>query len=159
MIGDSEVVMTITRRAMILCVSCSGLGWFRTTSAFAEGPPAGRRIALRGYDPVAYFADGQPAKGSPEFWYAFDDVVYLFRSAQHREKFAADPERFAPQYDGYCAGGISKNYKVEPDPEAWIVTNGRLFVFQFKDRIPMFRKIIDEVAAKANENWPGLRKQ
>ena len=100
-----------------------------------------------------------PRRESPEFWYAFDDVVYLFRSAAHREKFAADPERFAPQYDGYCAGGISKGYKVEPDPEAWIVANGRLFVFEFQDRIPMFRKIIDDVAAKANENWPRLRKE
>ncbi len=151
--------MTITRRAVILCLGSLGLGWLGVLPTLADGPPAGRRIALSGYDPVAYFTDGKPAKGSPEFWYAFDDVVYLFRSAQHREQFAAEPERFAPQYDGYCAGGISKGYKVEPDPEAWIVANGRLFVFQFQDRVPMFRKTIDEVAATANRNWPGLRKQ
>ena len=151
--------MMITRRAFILCAGAYALVWRLGTSAQADVPPAGRRVALRGYDPVAYFTDGQPAKGAPEFWYAFDDVVYLFRSADHRAKFAADPERFAPQYDGFCAGGISKGYKVEPDPEAWIIANGRLFVFQFQDRIPMFRKIIDDVAAKANENWPGLRKE
>jgi hypothetical protein len=112
---------------------------------------------LSGYDPVAYFEDGKPAKGSPDFWYAFDDVVYLFRSAQHREMFAANPERFAPQYDGYCAGGISKGYKVEPDPEAWLIANGKLFVFQFQDRVPMFRKIIDNVATEASRNWPALK--
>jgi len=151
--------MTITRRAFVLCVGSCALGWYFNASAMGDGPPAGRRIALRGYDPVAYFADGRPVKGTPEFWYAFDDVVYLFRSAGHREKFAADPERFAPQYNGYCAGGVSKGYKVEPDPEAWIIANGRLFVFEFQDRVPMFRKIIDEVAAKANENWPRLRKE
>ena len=82
--------MTITRRAVILCIGCSALGRFGVTSALADGPPAGRRIALSGYDPVAYFTDGKPAKGSPEFWYAFDDVVYLFRSAQHREQFGAN---------------------------------------------------------------------
>jgi hypothetical protein len=97
--------MTITRRTAILCVAA--FGGLVASRALAAGPPEGRRIALRGYDPVAYFADGRPAKGSPEFWSAFDDVVYLFRSAEHRDKFAAEPERFAPQYDGYCAGGIS----------------------------------------------------
>jgi len=151
--------MAITRRAMIVGLGYLGLACFGGAHALADGPPAGRRIALRGYDPVTYFTDGKPAKGSIEFWYAFDDAVYLFRSAQHREQFARDPERFAPQYDGYCAGGISKNYKVEPDPEAWLIANGRLFVFQFQDRVPMFRKIIDEVATTANENWPRLRKQ
>ena len=50
-------------------------------------------------------------------------------------------------------------YKAEPDPEAWIIANGRLFVFQFKDRVPMFQKIIDEVAAKANENWPAAEEK
>ena len=151
--------MTITRRTAILCVGSAAFGGLVASRACAAGPPEGRRIALRGYDPVAYFADGRPAKGSPEFWSAFDDVVYLFRSAEHRDKFAAEPERFAPQYDGYCAGGISKGYKVEPDPEAWLIANGKLFVFEFQDRVPMFRKIIEEVSAKANENWPGLKRK
>lgn len=151
--------MIITRRVMIFCAAVSGLVSVWAFDAQAAGLPEGRRIALSGYDPVAYFEDGQPAKGSREFWFAFDDVVYLFRSAQRRDKFAADPERFAPQYDGYCAGGVSKGYKTEPDPEAWIIANGRLFVFQFQDRVPMFRKTIEDVADKANKNWPGLKKQ
>jgi hypothetical protein len=151
--------MIIARRAMILsAVSCSVVS-LCAIDARAAGIPEGRRIALSGYDPLAYFEDGKPAKGSREFWFVFDDVVYLFRSAEHKNKFAADPERFAPQYDGYCAGGVSKGYKAEPDPEAWIIANGKLFVFQFKDRVPMFRKNIDETAAKANENWPRLKKQ
>jgi hypothetical protein len=149
--------MTITRRTAIFCAGCATIVSLVASRAPASAPLEGRRIALRGYDPVAYFLDGQPAKGSPEFWSAFDDAVYLFRSAEHRDKFAAEPERFAPQYDGYCAGGISKGYKVEPDPEAWLIANGKLFVFQYQDRVPMFRKIIEEVSAKANENWPGLK--
>ena len=144
-------------RRVILSIALLGIASICAYGAQAEQFPEGRRVALSGHDPVAYFEDGEPAKGSREFWFAFDDVVYLFRSAQHRDKFAADPERFAPQYDGYCAGGVSKGYKTEPDPEAWLIANGRLFVFQFKDRVPMFQKIIDEVAAKANENWLSLR--
>ena len=148
--------MTIARR-VIFSMALLGIASFCALTAQAEQFPEGRRIALSGYDPVAYFEDDQPAKGSREYWFSFDDVVYLFRSVQHRDNFAADPERFAPQYDGYCAGGVSKGYKTEPDPEAWLIANGRLFVFQFKDRVPMFQKIIEEVAAKANKNWPSLR--
>ena len=78
---------------MILCAASFGAACLQLPSAHAEGPPEGRRIALSGYDVVAYFEDGQPAKGSREFWSAFDDVIYLFRSAQHRDTFASDAER------------------------------------------------------------------
>src|SRR5215510_8143929 len=105
-------------------------------AARAEAPPAGRRVALSGYDPVAYFTDGRPAQGSDAFWFAFDDAIYLFRSAEHRAMFAADPERYAPQYSGFCAAGISKGYKVEPDPEAWVIANGKLYVLMLKERVP-----------------------
>jgi hypothetical protein len=124
--------------------------------ALAEGPPPGRRVAIGGYDPVSYFTDGQPQKGAESFWFAFDDAVYLFKSAEHRAWFAADPERYAPQYNGFCAGGLSKGYKVEPDPEAWAILNNKLYLFQFKDRVPSFKQdtaFID----KANSNWPSLR--
>jgi len=151
--------MTISRRTVALSALGFGLAWPVFGYANDAGPPAGRRIALSGYDPVAYFEGGQPAKGSREFWYGFDDVIYVFRSAEHRAKFAADPERYAPQYSGYCAGGISKGYKAEPDPEAWLVANGKLFVFEFKDRVPFFRSNIEEVAAKANANWPTVKSQ
>ncbi len=144
-------------RRVILAITFLGVASICASAAQTEQVPEERRLALGGYDPVAYFEDGQPAKGAREFWFAFDDVVYLFRSAQHRDIFAADPERFAPQYDGYCAGGISKGYKAEPDPEAWLIANGKLFVFQFKDRVAIFQKRIEELAAKANENWVSLK--
>jgi hypothetical protein len=124
--------------------------------ANADGPPAGRRIALSGYDPVAYFADGRPDKGSDAFWFAFDDAIYLFRSAEHRAMFEADPERYAPQYAGFCAAGVSKGYKTEPDPEAWVIANGKLYVLQLKERVPDFKRDTAAFVDKANANWPGL---
>jgi hypothetical protein len=145
----------IRRRSFMAMALAAGLlnSW---AAAFADAPPAGRRIALRGYDPVAYFTEAQPQKGSEAFWFAFDDAVYLFKSAEHRAAFAADPERYAPQYAGFCAGGVSKGYKTEPDPEAWAVLNGKLFVFELKERVPMFKQdaaFID----KADANWPTLK--
>jgi len=146
-------MLQIGRRNFLAVVLAVVVGRVAPANA---APPAGRRVALGGYDPVTYFMNQQPEKGSQEFWFAFDDAVYLFKSAEHRAKFAADPERYAPQYAGFCAGGISKGYRTEPDPEAWTIVNGKLFVFEFKDRVPMFKQdtaFID----KANANWPALK--
>ena len=147
--------MQRTRRRLLLAIMpVAALAVL--ASAAAQTLPAGRRVALGGYDPVAYFTDGQPQKGSEAFWFAFDDAVYLFKSAEHRAAFAADPERYAPQYAGFCAAGVSKGYKTEPDPEAWAILNGKLYVFQLKDRVPGFKQdtaFID----KATSNWPGLK--
>jgi hypothetical protein len=151
------MLMIMSRRILLLALGGLPAAWPHFVSAQNAGPPEDRRVALSGYDPIAYFDDGHPAKGSREFWYRFDDVIYIFRSADHRAKFAADPERYAPQFSGYCAGGVSKGYKAEPDPEAWLIANGKLFVFQFKDRVPFFKENIAEVAAKANANWPAVK--
>jgi hypothetical protein len=125
--------------------------------AEAASPPAGRRIALKGYDPVSYFTAGAPEKGSDDFWFAFDDAVYLFRSAEHRAMFAADPERYAPQYDGFCAAGVSKGYKTEPDPEAWVIANGKLYVLSLKERVAEFKRDAAMFVDKADFNWPVVR--
>ena len=151
--------MSISRRALLGLALCSWLSWPVFGAAAEDGPPAERRVALSGYDPVAYFVDGKPAKGSRKSWYSFDDVVYLFRSSEHRAKFAADPERYAPQYHGYCAAGVSKGYKAEPDPEAWLIAKGKLFVFQRKDRVPEFRKRIEKMAERANASWSTVKQQ
>ena len=142
----------IGRRLLLLMAPAACLV---ATPLKAETLPAGRRIGIGGYDSVAYFTEGQPQRGSEALWFAFDDVVYLFKSAEHRAKFVADPERYAPQYAGFCAAGVSKGYKTEPDPEAWAILNGKLYLFQLKDRVPGFKQdtaFID----KANSNWPGL---
>jgi hypothetical protein len=140
----------------ILGASVGAGGLAPLATARAQAPPSERRIAIGGYDPVSYFSDGQPQKGSDRFWFAYDDAVYLFKSAEHRTAFAADPERYAPQYAGFCAGGISKGYKTEPDPEAWAILNGKLYLFQFKERVPAFKQDTGFID-KANANWPVVK--
>ena len=120
-------------------------------------PSVGARIALKGYDPISYFTDGKPEKGSSEFTFAFDDTTYWFKSAEHRDKFAADPERYAPQFDGFCTIQLSRGLKVEADPEAWAITNGKLYVFSGKRGVPVFKEQPVAIADKARENWPKLR--
>src|SRR5262249_57412630 len=69
--------------------------------------PASVRLVLKGYDPVAYFTDGGPTLGKPEYEAVYDDARYRFASAQHLELFKADPDRYAPQYAGSCAAAIT----------------------------------------------------
>ena len=121
----------ISRRSFIAAVAVAA---FCGAAAAQNASPAsaGPRVALKGYDPVSYFTDGKPEKGSAEFTFAFDDTTYWFKSAEHKAKFAAEPERYAPQFDGFCAVQLSRGRKVEADPEAWEITNGKLYVFSGK---------------------------
>src|SRR5665647_1080200 len=126
-------------------------------TADAQTPPSGRRIALSGYDPVSYFTPGRPEKGNDKFWFAFDDAIYHFKNAEHRAMFMADPEHYAPQYAGFCAAGLSKGYKEEPDPEAWAIVNDKLYVVALKERIAQFKKDPRSFIDKADANWRRLR--
>ena len=122
-------------------------------------PATGPRVALKGYDPVSYFTDGKPEQGSAEFSFAFDDTTYWFKSAEHRDKFAADPEHYAPQFDGFCAIQLSRGLKVEADPEAWVITNGKLYVFSKKGGPAFFNKEPLAIAEKASKTFKQLRTQ
>jgi YHS domain-containing protein len=125
----------------------------------AEAAPqvAEKRLALGGYDPVSYFTDGHPEKGSAEYAAAFDDATYWFKSAEHRATFVADPDHYAPQFAGYCAVTLSRGEKYEADPEAWAIADGRLYVFGSKAGVPVFRAQTASVIEKATENWAKLR--
>ena len=120
----------------------------------ADRRPASRAQGLR---PDLVFHRRQAGKGSSEFTFAFDDTTYWFKSAEHRDKFASDPERYAPQFDGFCALQLSRGLKVEADPEAWTITNGKLYVFSGKGGVPKFQEQPVAIAEKAGENWHQLR--
>ena len=143
------------------------LGWsllgvlapLRTTHAAGERSPTGERVALSGYDPVAYFTDNHPVKGSSEFSASFDGTTYWFRDAAHRALFVADPDRYAPQFKGYCTIMVSRNVKQEADPEAWAIADGKLYVFSVKQGVPLFEQQTASITEKATANWPEVRKQ
>ena len=91
------------------------------------------RVVIKGYDPVAYFTDGKPMKGDPKLAYDWDNERYYFASAQHREMFVKDPDRYAPQFGGYCTGSMARGVRNEGHPEAWVVVDHRLYVFGAPD--------------------------
>jgi hypothetical protein len=85
-------------------------------------------VALRGYDPVAYFAEGAPAVGDPAISYQWQGANWLFSTAKHREAFVADPARYSPQYGGYCAFAVSRGTTADADPDQWAIVEGKLYV-------------------------------
>jgi YHS domain-containing protein len=154
---QGAVMSELTRRSFVSAGVVAASFGSGAVLAQRSVPSTGARVALKGYDPISYFTDGKPEKGSSEFTYAFDDTTYWFKSAEHRDKFAADPERYAPQFDGFCALQLSRGLKVEADPEAWAITNGKLYVFSAKRGVPLFEEQPVAIAAKARENWPKVR--
>jgi YHS domain-containing protein len=126
-------------------------------ASFAQSDPsAPLRVVLKGHDPVAYFTEGRPVKGSPEFKHDWDGERYLFSNAGNRDKFAANPERYAPQFSGYCTGSMAGGVRREGHPEAWIISDGRLYVFgqvRFKEVAEKDSGWLAERVVAANQNW------
>lgn len=129
----------------------------RDLLAADAAPVTGNRLALSGYDPVSYFNDGQPEKGSAEYQASYDDAIYWFKTPEHRAQFVADPDHYAPQFQGFCTVTLSRGAKLEADPEAWVIADGKLYVFGSKEAVPMFRAQTASTVEKATENWAKLR--
>ena len=116
-------------------------------------------IALSGYDAVAYFTDGKPVKGVAAFEQAWNRATWRFASAAHRDAFAAAPEKYAPQYGGYCAWAVSKNYTYGADPEVWKIVGGKLYLNYDKGVRERWEKEQPEAIARADRNWPAVLTQ
>ena len=85
-------------------------------------------VGLKGYDPVAYFTDGQPTKGSSQYSLQWKGVTYRFASAENLQSFKASPEKYLPQYGGYCAYAMSINRIADISPTEWTIFGGKLYL-------------------------------
>ena len=112
--------------------------------------------AIRGYDPVAYHRELQPVKGSQQFSHEWKGATWRFASAQNRDLFKANPERYAPQYGGYCAYGVAGGYTVGIDPAAWSVVDGKLYLNYSPGVQASWKSDIPGYIRKANANWPAV---
>jgi hypothetical protein len=127
------------------------------TVLFASAPrsiAAEAPVAIKGYDPVAYFTGGKPTPGQPEFQYQWDEHIWRFATAEHRDLFKADPVRYAPQFGNYCAMALSKGEVVVADPENWLINDGKLYVFGKPAPAgpALFKQNLEENVAKANQS-------
>lgn len=123
-----------------------------SSTLLAQSPP----VSLKGHDPVAYFTDGRPVKGSAGINYDFDEARYLFSSQKNRERFASSPDRYTPQYSGLCATGMAFGMKAEADPSVWKIVDGKLYVFSSAQAREKFEED-PSLLAKSQHNWQPRR--
>ncbi len=119
-------------------------------------------VAIKGYDPVAYFTEAKAVKGSEEFQHEFLGETWQFSSSKNRDLFAGNPIQYAPQYGGFCAAevhfsdnttGISANI----NPEAWRIIDDKLYLFYDQGIAAVFEENAEAMVAKADSMWPKVQ--
>jgi YHS domain-containing protein len=115
--------------------------------------------AIRGYDPVAYFTLNKPVKGEKEFSTTFKDATWYFSSAENLKLFSESPEKYAPQFGGYCAYAVSQNYTYATEPDAFTILDGKLYLNANKKTSLHWNSKRDEYIPAAVKNWPEVLKK
>jgi len=113
---------------------------------------------LKGYDPVAYFEQGRPVQGSPQFSHRWMEATWWFATAEHRDLFTKDPQKYAPQFGGYCAYALSEGYTANIDPEAWKIVDGKLYLNYSRGVQKKWEEDLQRRIQAAEKNWPALHK-
>ena len=156
--------MTFSRRfilAAALAAPVAALtGFYAAKPATAAKPeifaPGGQ--AIRGYDPVAYFTDGKPVAGNPAYTHKWKGATWSFANAANRDRFKQNPERWAPQYGGYCAYGVAQGYAVKIEVDQWSVVDGKLYLNYDRSVQRTWKRNIPRYIRAADKNWPGVLK-
>ncbi len=112
--------------------------------------PAG---AIEGYDPVAYFTEGEAVRGDEQFQFEWSGATWYFASEGNRSLFREDPEKYAPQYGGYCAYAMADGKKVKVDPEAWTIADGKLYLNYSRRIQDKWQGDRDAYISQANQHW------
>ena len=139
---------------------------FAITVSLAAAQPAGVRekqynleqgLAIQGYDPVAYFTAGKALEGKSDISTSYNGVTYRFVSAHNRDMFKANPEKYEPQYGGWCAYAMgAKGEKVEIDPETFKIVDGKLYLFYnkfFRNTLESWNKDEAHLKVNADQSW------
>ena len=146
--------LTLFRRVFAICL----LSLFVTGIALGDPPIAAvnteHGLAIKGYDPVSYFNIGKPTPGLAQFATAYNGVTYRFASAENRDRFVASPEKFVPQYGGYCAYAISLNRIADIDPDEWSIVNDKLYLNNGLLAQTLWSFDKSGNITKGDHNWP-----
>jgi hypothetical protein len=158
---SGETVMQ--RREILWGGAAAGIALFSgapvVSAPLAAAAIAETRLAIGGYDPVAYFTDGKPVEGNPQFQTMWHRATWHFASAAHRDLFISNPNHYAPQYDGYCAMGVSvdEGHKDTVDPQAWTIVDSKLYLNNSMHWADVWRQNAAENIARADKNWPTVK--
>ena len=120
----------------------------------AAKPEINGKVAIKGYDPVAYFVSKAPTKGQKSITHRWKGSEWRFASSANRDKFIKDPTKYAPQFGGYCSWAVSQGYTASIDPKAWRIVDGKLYL-NYSQRIQKkWAADIPGNIRKGNANWP-----
>jgi YHS domain-containing protein len=119
----------------------------------AVGKSPADDLAIKGYDAVAYFKAGKAVKGNESFTFQWHDMTWYFTTKENRDLFATTPEKYAPQYDGYCAWALTESRKAITDPEVWKIVDGKLYLNCSQTAYEKWSKDIPGNIKKADTNW------
>lgn len=141
-----------TRRAVL----ATALVWAVAAAAPARAGEVNdlTGLAIKGYDPVAYFRDARPVAGSAQFTATHKGATFRFANAANRDAFIAEPQRYAPQYGGFCAYAAANGYKADIDPAAYAVVDGKLYLNYNRSIQSTWNKDRPGYIAKGDANWP-----
>ncbi len=149
----------LRRNSRLAAAAATLLGPLANAARAAEPPVYTglfSRLAVGGYDTVAYFTEGRPVEGDARFVVRHQGAEWRFASAEHRDRFAASPERYAPQYGGYCAWAVAQGYTASGDPQRWRIVDGRLYLNYDAEVQRKWEQDIPGFIARADRNWPGV---
>ncbi|MEO7991099.1 MAG: YHS domain-containing (seleno)protein [Chryseolinea sp.] len=113
--------------------------------------------AIKGYDPVAYFTVGKPVKGDPKISFHWNNADWYFSSEANLKVFKSSPEKYAPQFGGYCAYGVSDNHKAPTNPDAWTIVDGKLYLNYNMEVKELWSVDKLTLIKKANDLWPTIK--
>ncbi|KCZ92909.1 YHS domain-containing (seleno)protein [Hyphomonas johnsonii] len=147
-------------RPLLLAAALATVPAVAYPPAAAAEPPiyTGRfsSTALQGHDPVAYFTDGAPLKGSDAFTTEYKGATFRFASAANRDAFIADPEMYAPQYGGYCAWAMADGKYAKGDARYWKIVDGKLYLNYNRSIQDKWNADIPGFVARADAAWSAL---
>ena len=135
--------------------------------SFSQVDPIDKNgLAIGGYDPVAYFETGKAVKGIETIKSNLNGAAYAFTSKENQKLFEATPEKYLPQYEGYCALAVSYGKKISIDPQTFKITDGKLYLFfhgktggRNINSIETWNKNEDRLLKKADQLWPDVKKK
>lgn len=131
-----------------------------TPAAYADKDPfytgTFSNTAVQGHDPVAYFTEGKPVKGSADYKTTYKGAEFRFSSADNLATFEADPAKYAPQFGGYCAWAVSQGYTAKGDADHWAVVDGKLYLNYNKKIQDRWNADQASFISQADTNWPNV---
>ncbi len=156
--------LTLLRRfALTLVVLATSLGVL--PAAVQAGVPGSTSalnvdehgVALRGYDPVAYFSGGKPTRGLETISASYRGARYLFATEADKKRFVSNPQKYIPQFGGFCSVGTAYGQKVDTDPMTGVVVNGKLYLNNDAKAGEIFKKDTPGIIDRAERNWPTVK--